>query len=608
MIRRDDTTFVGRNEQLELIRSAMARMFIPNGPAEAIFLSGPSGTGKTTLIQTIRRQQNQNSLFWACGKYEQTVKKGGGGRHPYSAFLGAFAGLCSEILHAKDQSIINDIQDRLCAFFSVEELRVLVVFLPAISGLAGDLLEETASSTTCEDEDENETNVSGNEESWNIAPTKFTFRLFIGLLRRLLLTLSSDQYPIVMFLDDLQSADPGSLDLLSILLSGPGLSNFLFIGAYRSEDESTFDIAALTARANIKVQFLKLDPLSALETTELVARCLDVNVSNALDLGKMIFDHTSGNALFSIQTLEMLQRKKMITIVEGTVSWEPTKVQDQLNPQVQAEGVLLLFAEKSALISKRAQLALTIASVIGFTFNKKVLRAVLDSTRLDDIFSADMLSCHAHQTSDFSADVVRSICLKMALSDAMKMGLVECLSNDSYKFVHDKVQQWFLDFIPVGETGRKLKSRIGHSILGLYRTNDALREDWMLFSATSLFLRYEEGHDELVASLCIEAATAALRKSAFRSASKYADTGYMRLRDRDGWNRYYDLSLKLCILSVEIHFSIGSLTSSLDMIAELDTHAVRTNEDVIQALKTKVLVLSSTRQPNPAIPETIYDV
>jgi predicted ATPase len=87
---------------------------------------------------------------------------------------------------------------------------------------------------------------------------KIVFRRFVGVFAR-------PEHPLVLFLDDLQWADAGTLGLLEHLLTEPDVRHLLLIGAYRDGEINSLRPLNQTLEklrdAGVTVRELPLAPL-----------------------------------------------------------------------------------------------------------------------------------------------------------------------------------------------------------------------------------------------------------------------------------------------------------------------------------------------------------
>jgi len=148
---------------------------------------------------------------------------------------------------------------------------------------------------------------------------KYIFQTFVGAI-------STAERPVIMFLDDLQWCDSVSLDLILTLLTDLDLRYFMFIGAYRSDEVEPDDELLRCFEVVTTVQ-----PIARIEMTNLSKDKLNLLLLHALkreDDGKVmkltevIYKKTSGNIFHSMQVLEELKRKKLLTFSRRTSQWE----------------------------------------------------------------------------------------------------------------------------------------------------------------------------------------------------------------------------------------------------------------------------------------------
>ena len=85
--------------------------------------------------------------------------------------------------------------------------------------------------------------------SWN--RVRYIFQSFVNAI-------STAEHPLVLFLDDLQWVDGASLKLIYSLLMDQELKNFMFIGAYRSDEVHSGDVLWKTLEQVQMVQDLSL--------------------------------------------------------------------------------------------------------------------------------------------------------------------------------------------------------------------------------------------------------------------------------------------------------------------------------------------------------------
>lgn len=365
---------IGVDRQLDILRNAVRSIGSDDTPS-FVFIQGPSGTGKTALVSSVRQESSPSDgsvcPFWAPGKFHQRTNStksfsdsellvddpnqrptlplaNTNETRPYSAIIAAITELCDTIISRPRDSMLQDINSRLESCVSENEAAILVTVVPAIASLKEMAREE-------KEEDEKEVNemwaenakhkkvdLAGDEESDEDdipTPTGFTLRLFLGLFRRLLLALSSPLHPIVLFLDDLQWADEQSKTLIQALLHGPPLPNVLLVGVVCDDtmqdddqdinEEGKADCKAAKPRnmlghlpdslsflqtaASWRVEELTTGPLDMEGVNELLAGRLQRHAMETRELSHWVYNRTvGGNPHLCTQCIDWLLRRGLL--------------------------------------------------------------------------------------------------------------------------------------------------------------------------------------------------------------------------------------------------------------------------------------------------------
>src|ERR1700754_2706167 len=118
------------------------------------------------------------------------------------------------------------------------------------------------------------------------------FRSFLGVFAK-------PEHPLVLFIDDLQWLDTGTLELLERLVTDPEVRDIMVIGAYRDDEVDQAHplcrtIAAIR-RAGGAVSEITLDPLEVSHLAQLCADALNTNVERTGQLAELVHEKTAGN-------------------------------------------------------------------------------------------------------------------------------------------------------------------------------------------------------------------------------------------------------------------------------------------------------------------------
>src|SRR5262249_47588886 len=122
------------------------------------------------------------------------------------------------------------------------------------------------------------------------------FRSLIGVFAR-------PEHPLVLFIDDLQWLDVGTLELLQRLVTDPAPLPLMLIGAHRDNEVGPEHplSTTLTAirQADGAVSEVMLTPLEVGHVAQLCADALHTDVERAGPLAELIFEKTGGNPFFT---------------------------------------------------------------------------------------------------------------------------------------------------------------------------------------------------------------------------------------------------------------------------------------------------------------------
>ncbi|MDX2469947.1 MAG: AAA family ATPase, partial [SAR324 cluster bacterium] len=248
-----------RSKLLSLYNSAAA------GQAPIMMVVGSGGTGKSALINEVYKPITESKGFFISGKFNQFDAN-----IPYSALTHALTSLI-QILINEDDAIQKQWKSNI---------------LDAVKGDGGVLTELIP----------NLVDLIGPQpipDKLGIQEQKNRFNLlFLSFIN----IFAAAAHPLVLFLDDLQWADLGSLELLQKIFGDPTLGHIFLIGAYRdNEVDSTHPLIKsldeLTQKGR-QVSDLMLLPLSTPEVTQLIQDTFLCTSELALPLADLVEQKT----------------------------------------------------------------------------------------------------------------------------------------------------------------------------------------------------------------------------------------------------------------------------------------------------------------------------
>lgn len=493
----------GREREIELLHKHFKQTAA--GHTGFITVSGYSGIGKTTLVHEIYGPLAREKGYFVAGKFDQLNRN-----IPYLPLLDALRDLVKMILTEPDQRVQGwkkEIEKKLgpnakviCEV--VPELELIVGKLPAVQKLPA-----------------------------AEAQTRFNtvFSDFIGVFAR-------PAHPLVLMLDDVQWADPASLNFLEQLLQKNKRNALLILCAYRDnlvDAHHPFIRVLNTLRDARRVTAeISLQVLTATHVQQLLAETLHLPLPDVLPLADLIHGKTQGNPFFIRQFLNTLvESKKLVYRAQDGGGW--TWELNEISKLSITENVVQFLTQKMAALPEPAKLALQLAACIGNAFDLKTLALVAEAAVGkvgQDLWQPLVQGLIVPDSDDYKY---------LAEGDDRQIGMDLSIR---YRFLHDRVQQAAFALIPETEI-EAVHYRIGkHLLQTADQHTDFNRIFDMLYhlNQSTGFITSDEERIAL-ARLNLQAGKKAKNSAAFEAAHAYFEYGYQLLKDRDREQQY-----KLC--------------------------------------------------------------
>ena len=209
------------------------------------------------------------------------------------------------------------------------------------------------------------------DEGQVIDPGALSTRI-IGTVHRLLAALATSG-PVVLVWEDIQWADPSSVEALGAAMARFRKLRVLLVAALRPDHDSGGWRLLTMAREVFgeTLAELQLQPLSAAAGTELIGNLLEVE-SLPPRLRATIFARAEGNPFFVEEVVRMLIDGGVI--VRDGDHWVATKEAASVEVPATLRGLLLARIDRLPASARRS---LRVASVIGRQFPARVLEQVL---------------------------------------------------------------------------------------------------------------------------------------------------------------------------------------------------------------------------------------
>ena len=234
------------------------------------------------------------------------------------------------------------------------------------------------------------------------------FRHFIGVFAR-------KEHPLALFLDDLQSVDIATLDLIEHLVTHSKAPRLLLVAAYRDNEVGPAHPLP-DARCNPRPPASECVKscwrrFSIDDVGQLVADALHCEPRTARPLARLVHEKTGGNPFFAIQFVTALADEGLLSFGFIASAWQWDI--DRIRAKGYSDNVVDLMVGKLKRFSTTTQEAVKQLACLGNVGEIAILAMV-------------------HGTTEAA--------LHPALWEAVQAGFV-LREDGAYKFLHDRIQQ-----------------------------------------------------------------------------------------------------------------------------------------------------------------------
>ncbi len=541
----------GREKETALLLSAFER--VSRGISEMVLVSGYSGIGKSVLVNDIHKPIVEKRGYFISGKFDQFNRN-----IPYSSILQAFSDLVKQLLSESEHDLKRwktDIQNALG--MNGQVIIDLIPEMELIIGKQSALLQ--------------------------LGPTEAQNRLIITF-QSLIGVFAKKEHPLVLFMDDLQWADSGSLHLIPALIGDKESKHFLLIGAYRDNEVNTSHPLMLTLdelrkKTSSVITELHLKPLTQQDVTALVSDTFDTSEHAAMLLAEVVVKKTNGNPFFISQFLKTLYSEKAIVFDSASAAWKWDV--SHINQMNITDNVVSLMSDNVMKLPLATQYVIKLAACIGNTFKLHTVSKIYGqplSTVAFDLVAA------MEQGFVFPVGNDYKLLSEMNKGDEQ----VQMLFVDlSYRFAHDRIQQAAYSLINESDK-QKFHLSIGRSMLAELKGKE---KEEKLFDITNHLnfaaaLITDSNEKRQLAILNLQAGIRAKLSAAYAPALQYIVAG-MALMDDSNWSLDYATMYALHMERSESEYLCGNIDNAEKYFGITLQHA-KTKTDKANVYEKKI--------------------
>jgi predicted ATPase/class 3 adenylate cyclase len=524
----------GRQDEAKVLLETYER--ISHGGNEALMVCGYSGVGKTMLINEVHKPMVKDKGYFISGKFDQLERN-----TPYTAIMQAFNQLARLILSEPEERF-QKIKENIIEALG-RNAKIIINLAPDIELITGP-----------------------QPELQEFTPQEMQ-NLLIMVFKLFLRAITKNEHPLVVFIDDLQWVDSGTLKLLEYLLTDDELTHVLLIGAYRdNEVDEHHPLKLFFKEMNKqvkKIQFLPLNPLKPTDYLSLFRDSFNRDEEIIKPFAELVYKRTEGNPFFCKQVIKTIYKDQLLYFDYNQHQWDWDL--EKISSLKITDNVIDLMLNKIEQLPLETQALLKYPACIGNRFTIEILMLVTGQ-------SADSISKALWPA--LQEEMIITLHLGYKQMDAMShQNLSVLLSKEiTYQFIHDRVQQAMYQSISPNERGR-----IHLSIARIIKEKEPeAYKNERLFEVAD---HYNQAHGLLeekeiseVIKLNYQAGLKAQNANAYQPMLNYLRSGIVLTTDND-WKKNYELIFLLNYTYAFGLYIAGFAEKSIEFTENLLKHA-----------------------------------
>lgn len=318
----------------------------------AVFVSGPSGMGKSTLMKAVKsRFAERSDIYFLSGTYKNYTRN-----VPFSGITSALTRVVEQILSAPGD-ILQQKKQKIQAALG-NQGKLLTELMPELELLLG---EQGALDA-------------------DLTPEEADNRLKTTLLN-FIIALLEPMRRMVLFLDDMHLADGASLAFLKTLSQHHFGQSLVLIGAHippAHPEGKNLDMLLDTYKQNAATHCIELKPLSKQDLQQLIAEILQGSELSSPELIEQLHAKTNGTPIFILEYLQRAYKQGILFFDDKQNCWKWEK--EGLENLPLADNVVDLMLGKVQELSEDTRTLLKKAACIGPRFDLGNLSVLVQKT------------------------------------------------------------------------------------------------------------------------------------------------------------------------------------------------------------------------------------
>lgn len=518
-------TLYGRSTESAALLQTYERI-AQNRTAEICVVHGKPGTGKTSLVDSLRQTVCDGGGYFCAGKYFQDTHE------PYSAITAAFSDLCDLVRQSEGDRRRNIIQEAL--------------------GVDGHLLSKLITNLSYFLADQSSQGPAHVRTDAALVKFKATCKTFLHAM-------SSKEHPILIFLDDIQWMDTGSRQLIEMFIRDKDLAHVMLIFSHR--DGRVDILQNLFPKDCLHIPLTNLDSTAVFQMICGMMGDCETSEEDKTELVELVMKKTSGNPFHVVHFFQEILNEQMLAYEGSTSSWQfdVHKIQREiLIPDTLAD----LLEKKIAHIPPEERELLKLASIVGFEFTERILIDVCHGLKLQQ--NGKLKYLRSYTQSD----------MRVMLKEAVAYGFVEA-TKAGFQFSHDALQSSCQSLCDDEE--RKLLHLVIGEAFCTYETDEANYHAAVHLNRARDHFQKDNKRRLRLSRINLEASKYCREISAFEIAAVLLRVGLELIDEKVKWTRYSEMTLEMTISLAKMELIVGHFDTCNDLMREALQHSESTD-------------------------------
>nr|WP_321464895.1 AAA family ATPase [uncultured Desulfobulbus sp.] len=524
------------------------------GQTEVVLVSGPEGSGKTLLVNELKRPVLERGCLFVAGSHDQYQRN-----VPYNGLNQVFSAL-SSMLSGREPQQLQALRAKLSSQVGHCQ-HLLNSMCPGLHMLMPDEGVEHAGMASLHS---------------SSAPLHAPISSIISLL-------AQEFGPLVVFLDDLHWADSGTLEVFRLLAEEKAKVPLLLIGAYDGSSSAAGNSFGKRGGATVEdlpLQRIGLENLDLQSLGHLIEDIVQRSDGQAEAFAEIVFNKTGGNPLLAITFIQSLYTEGGLWFDFAQRQW--CWHEDLVQKKAVMEDVIGSVTEKVQKLSPGCRELIKTAACIGREFSLETLQAMLGG-------HTDSL----HRLLLEAGEALLIVPLRNMDEQAEQtVDKNPVFGPTRFVFSHDRVRSAVVSLLSP-RMKRQTHLQVGRLFLAQLSSEELDKHIFTVVDQLNEGFRYIKTEEELVqlAALNCMAGTHALRSGGYVGAVWYFNMG-LGLLPQDKWERYAELTCDLFDKAIEAEYASRNFSRTLVLAEELASHA-RGRDERAKAYKYQIIACAA---------------